>query len=317
MDMTYWLIALSSAAIMIAVGLAGIPLLRRLNARQEVREEGPQSHRRKSGTPTMGGVLMMAALAISLVLYRVDAVDIYWLLFLVFGYALLGLLDDGIKAVYKRNLGLTARQKMLGQLLLAGVFCYGLSTVEHMTTVLHVPYSNLVWDLGAAYYALAMVVIVGTSNAVNLTDGLDGLAAGTVAVAMAAYTWIARMQGMMDVALVSTILLGICLGFLVFNYHPAKVFMGDTGSLALGAGLAGMALWTHTELLLIVIGGVFVAEALSVILQVTSYKTRGKRIFRMSPLHHHFELGGWGEVRVIHTFWLAAILCACVGVWLY
>ncbi len=317
MDMTYWLIAVTSAAIMVAVGLVGIPLLRRLNARQEVREEGPQSHRYKSGTPTMGGILMMAALVLSLVLYRVDNGDVYWLLVLVFGYALIGLVDDGIKAVYKRNLGLTARQKMLAQLAVAGAFCFGLSTVDGMSTVLTVPYWHLTWELGVGYYLLAMLVIVGTSNAVNLTDGLDGLAAGTVAIAMAAYTWIARMQGMMDVALVSTLLLGICLGFLAFNYHPAKVFMGDTGSLALGAALAGMALWTHTELLLIIIGGVFVAEALSVILQVTSYKTRGKRIFRMSPLHHHFELGGWSEVRVVHTFWLAGLACACAGVWMY
>ncbi len=317
MDMTYWLIAVTSMAIMIAIGLIGIPILSRMNARQEVREEGPQSHRYKSGTPTMGGVLMMVAFAISLVLYRVNNTQINWLLILIFGYALLGLLDDGIKAAHKRNLGLTARQKILGQLMLAVLFCYGLLTTESLTTVLTIPGVNSEWNLGLGYYVLAVLVIVGTSNAVNLTDGLDGLAAGTMGVAAAAYTWIGRAQNLLDVSLVSALLVGICLGFLVFNYHPAKVFMGDTGSLALGAGLGGLALLTHTELLLIVIGGVFVVEALSVILQVTSYKTRGKRIFRMSPLHHHFELGGWSEVRVVHVFWLAALACACVGVWLY
>ena len=226
----------------------------------------------------------------------------------------MGALDDGIKIFKKRNLGLSAKQKILGQILLAAIFCYGVARTIGADTVLSVPHLGIHWDLSWGYYVWALLVIVGTTNAVNLTDGLDGLAAGTTAIASAAYVWLARGAMEPSIAVFAAAVTGVCVGFLVFNYHPARVFMGDTGSLALGAAFAGMALLTKTELLLVVVGGIFVAEALSVILQVASYKTRQKRIFRMSPLHHHFELGGWSETYVVHVFWFVGFLLAILGI---
>lgn len=306
--------ALLAFAVMAICGFFGLPLLRRWNARQEVREEGPQSHRSKSGTPTMGGLLMAAALVITLAAVGERTAQTGWLLFLVLGHVALGFADDGIKALYKRNLGLTAKQKLAGQLVLAAVFTYGL--VEHLglPPVLHVPFFGWEWSLGYGYLPFAMLVIVGTTNAVNLTDGLDGLAAGTSAIAATAFVCIAAAENASAAAEFAAATAGICLGFLLFNYHPAKMFMGDTGSLALGAAFAGLALVLRAELLLVIIGGVFVAEAASVILQVGSFKLRGKRIFRMSPLHHHFELGGMPEVRVVHMFWLAGAILALLGI---
>ena len=211
-------------------------------------------------------------------------------------------------------MGLTAKQKLAGQIFLAAIFAYALTDSLGLPTSLHIPLLDTNISLGNFYYLFAMIVIVGTTNAVNLTDGLDGLAAGISALVAAAFVWLSLSARDLELAQFSAALAGVCLGFLAFNYHPAKVFMGDTGSLALGAAFAGLALVTRTELLLVIIGGVFVMEAVSVILQVASFKTTGRRLFRMSPLHHHFELGGWSEVRVVHTFWLAALLCVGVGI---
>lgn len=306
--------ALLAFAVMSVCGFLGLPLLRHWNARQEVREEGPQSHRSKAGTPTMGGLLMAAALVITLAIGGHVTAQVGWLLFLVLGHVLLGFVDDGIKAVYKRNLGLTAKQKLAGQLVLAAIFTYGLVAQLGMPTMLHIPFFGWEWPLGYGYWFFAALVIVGTTNAVNLTDGLDGLAAGTSAIAAMAFVWVAAAVNAPVAAEFAAAVAGVCLGFLLFNYHPAKVFMGDTGSLALGAAFAGLALLLRAELLLVIIGGVFVAEAVSVILQVGSFKLRGKRIFRMSPLHHHFELGGMPEVRVVHVFWLAGAVLAILGI---
>lgn len=295
-------------------GKTGIPLLQRLKAQQSIREDGPQAHLAKAGTPTMGGLFMMLALVITVCIVPPYSVTLWMLLFLTLGHGALGFSDDFIKAVKRRNLGLTAKQKLLGQAVLAIVFCYISIAYAALPTTLWIPLVDITVDLGYAYYVLAFIIILGTTNAVNLTDGLDGLATGISAIAGAAFAVVGLLVGSLSVTFFGIIVSAVCLGFLYFNANPAKVFMGDTGSLALGGAFAGMAIATKTELLLIVIGFVFVVEALSVILQVASFKTRGVRIFRMSPIHHHFELGGWSERKVVYVFWAVSLITALLGI---
>nr|WP_164742274.1 phospho-N-acetylmuramoyl-pentapeptide-transferase [Veillonella sp. 3310] len=295
-------------------GKIGIPLLQRLKAQQSIREDGPQAHLAKAGTPTMGGLFMMLALVITVCIVPPYSVTLWMLLFLTLGHGALGFSDDFIKAVKRRNLGLTAKQKLLGQAVLAIVFCYISIAYAALPTTLWIPLVDITVDLGYAYYVLAFIIILGTTNAVNLTDGLDGLATGISAIAGAAFAVVGLLVGSLSVTFFGIIVSAVCLGFLYFNANPAKVFMGDTGSLALGGAFAGMAIATKTELLLIVIGFVFVVEALSVILQVASFKTRRVRIFRMSPIHHHFELGGWSERKVVYVFWAVSLVTALLGI---
>ena len=295
-------------------GKIGIPLLQRLKAQQSIREDGPQAHLAKAGTPTMGGLFMMLALVITVCIVPPYSVTLWMLLFLTLGHGALGFSDDFIKAVKRRNLGLTAKQKLLGQAVLATVFCYISIAYAALPTTLWIPLVDTTVDLGYAYYVLVFIIILGTTNAVNLTDGLDGLATGISAIAGAAFAVVGLLVGSLSVTFFGIIVSAVCLGFLYFNGNPAKVFMGDTGSLALGGAFAGMAIATKTELLLIVIGFVFVVEALSVILQVASFKTRGVRIFRMSPIHHHFELGGWSERKVVYVFWAVSLIMALLGI---
>lgn len=306
-----------AAAFLIAVLLAPlfIPVLRRLKFGQTIREEGPKGHQKKAGTPTMGGIIILLALAFTVIKFSNWSVETMLLLLITLGYGLIGFLDDFIKIVLKRNLGLTAKQKLLGQFVIGAVFYYVLTQIGYDTSV-SVPGTSMKVELGWLYLPLVLIMTIGTSNAVNLTDGLDGLLAGTSAIAFGAYAIIAWMSSQMNIAIFSAAVVGAVLGFLVFNANPAKVFMGDTGSLALGGALAGVAILTKTEILLIVIGGVFVMEALSVIIQVFSFKTRKKRVFRMSPLHHHYELGGWSEWRVVMVFWFVGLICAGLGVYI-
>ncbi|WP_102335949.1 phospho-N-acetylmuramoyl-pentapeptide-transferase [Salimicrobium jeotgali] len=296
-----------------------IPFLRRLKFGQEIREEGPSSHQKKSGTPTMGGVMVLFAVAITTLLFlpfilgdgigRKTAL----LLIVLLGYGLIGFLDDYIKVALKRNLGLTSKQKMLMQLVIAAVVYIILLTGDFSTTI-GIPATDLSVDLGAGYGILLLLMLVGGSNAVNLTDGLDGLLAGTASIAFGAFAILAWVvAGDVETALFSISIVGALLGFLVFNAHPAKVFMGDTGSLALGAAIAMIAIILKMELLLVIVGGVFVLETLSVIIQVASFKLTGKRVFRMSPLHHHYELKGWSEWKVVTAFWIAGLLFAALG----
>ncbi|AKG04651.1 phospho-N-acetylmuramoyl-pentapeptide-transferase [Salimicrobium jeotgali] len=296
-----------------------IPFLRRLKFGQEIREEGPSSHQKKSGTPTMGGVMVLFAVAITTLLFlpfilgdgigRKTAL----LLIVLLGYGLIGFLDDYIKVALKRNLGLTSKQKMLMQLVIAAVVYIILLTGDFSTTI-SIPATDLSVDLGAGYGILLLLMLVGGSNAVNLTDGLDGLLAGTASIAFGAFAILAwTVAGDVETALFSISIVGALLGFLVFNAHPAKVFMGDTGSLALGAAIAMIAIILKMELLLVIVGGVFVLETLSVIIQVASFKLTGKRVFRMSPLHHHYELKGWSEWKVVTAFWIAGLLFAALG----
>lgn len=302
----------TALAIVLFSGVYFLPLLHRLKYGQSIREEGPASHQQKSGTPTMGGVMIVLAVTAATLLFAPLTVTTLLALFIFLGHFLLGFADDYIKVVKKRNLGLRAYQKLLGQLGIALVtILIGRHFLGHDTSV-WVPVLGTSLDIGAWYYVLVVFVLVGTSNAVNLTDGLDGLAAGTVAVAALFYAMLLYGTDSSLMAF-SAAIIGACVGFLWYNHHPARIFMGDTGSLALGGALAGIAILSRTEALLPIVGIIFVCEALSVILQVASFKTRGKRIFRMSPIHHHFELGGWRETRVVYTFWGVGALGALLA----
>lgn len=303
-----------SLVIALALGKPVIGQLKKFHARQSEREEGPQSHKYKAGTPTMGGILILIALVVSCLVFNPSDLRKGLALFLTFGHGVIGFLDDSIKAVKRRNLGLTAKQKLLGQFVMAAVFCFILKEFLQFPTTLWIPFTSITIDLGFFYYIFVFVMIVGASNAVNLTDGLDGLAAGSCAITSVAYVVIAVALGYVNFAVFSAALTGACLGFLFYNQHPAKMFMGDTGSLALGGALAAMAILTKTELLLILAGGLYVIEALSVIIQVVSFKTRGVRVFKMSPIHHHFELSGWSEVKVVTVFWSFSALMAILAI---
>lgn len=289
-----------------------IPVLRRLKFGQSIREEGPKTHYKKAGTPTMGGAIILLSLTLASLTFVQHNAELLVLLVATLGYGLIGFLDDFIKIAFKRSLGLTARQKLAGQLIVAGVL-YGILIQNGFSTYVTIPGTNGSFELGWLYLPLLVLMMLGSSNAVNLTDGLDGLLSGTAAIAFGAFAVIGLLFSQYTVALFCVIVVGTLLGFLVFNAHPARVFMGDTGSLALGGGLAATAVLTKTELLLVIIGGVFVIETLSVMLQVMSFKLRGKRIFRMSPIHHHFELAGWSEWRVVATFWVVGFVFAAMG----
>jgi phospho-N-acetylmuramoyl-pentapeptide-transferase len=296
-----------------------IPFLRRLKFGQSIRDEGPQSHQKKTGTPTMGGIVFLLSIVITTFVmtgkYSEPGAETYLLLLVTVGFGLLGFLDDFIKVVMKRNLGLTSRQKLLGQIAISAIF-YIIFKQNDFPTTVGIPLTDISFDLGWFYVVFIIFWLVGFSNAVNITDGLDGLVSGTSAIAFGALAVLAWNQGQYDVAIFGVAVVGAVLGFLVFNAHPAKVFMGDTGSLALGGAIATIAILTKMEIILVLIGGVFVIETLSVILQVASFKTTGKRIFKMSPLHHHYELVGWSEWRVVVTFWTVGLLFAVLGIYI-
>lgn len=307
------LAAVIAAGFVLLTGPFFIPELHKLKFGQSIREEGPKSHQAKSGTPTMGGIMIILSITLATAIAAPLTAEVLLALFIMLGHFVLGFLDDYIKVVKKRNLGLRAKQKLLGQIFIAIVTMAIGTRVLGIDTTVWVPVLDTSIDIGWGYYALVLFVLVGTSNAVNLTDGLDGLASGTVAIAAAAYAVVAVLTGHENLAYFCVAIAGACLGFLRFNMHPAKVFMGDTGSLALGGALAAVGILTHTEVLLAIIGFVFVCEALSVIIQVISFQTTGKRIFRMSPIHHHFELGGWKETKVVTVFCMVGLAASIVA----
>lgn len=305
-----------AAAVTIVLGPAVIAVLKRLKAGQAVRQDGPRSHLTKSGTPTMGGILFLFGLTVaSLALAPVSPLLLSALV-LTWGYALIGFVDDGLKVVLRRPLGLYARQKLGGQVFLG--LAAGVAALLWLGrgSAVHVPLAGITIDLGWTYTLLAALLMVATTNAVNLTDGLDGLAAGVTIWVALAYGLIAAAVGQREMVIFSFALAGGCLGFLAYNFHPAKVFMGDTGSLALGAAVGFLAIVTRTELVLPLLGGVYVIEALSVIMQVASFRLTGKRLLRMSPLHHHFELLGWSETRVVLFFWFLALIMVAAGLYI-
>lgn len=299
------------------IGPLAIPFLRRMKFGQSIREEGPQSHMKKQGTPTMGGVIFLFSIVISTfgvsIYYGEFTVQSVVLLIVLLGFGIVGFLDDGLKIIFKRNLGLTSLQKLIAQIVIS-VLAYFLLKGTGFANELSVPYTEIVLNFGTFYILFMVFWLVGFSNAVNLTDGLDGLVAGTGAIAFAAFGVIAYVQDQTDLSIFSFVVAGALLGFLIFNKNPAKVFMGDTGSLALGGALGIVSILTHQELLLLLIGLVFVVETASVMLQVGSFKIRKKRIFKMAPIHHHFELSGWSEQRVVVTFWVVGIICALIAV---
>jgi phospho-N-acetylmuramoyl-pentapeptide-transferase len=309
-----------SLAVTLLLGPLAIPALKRLKFGQSIRSDGPARHLKKAGTPTMGGVMFLAGTAAGGFLLVRGSEDGMVVLIMTLGFGLIGFIDDYIKVVLKRSLGLRAREKLLGQILLSAGLAFWAVFGLGRGTDLVLPFSGffaaggihlqLGWWL---FLAFTVLFVVGISNAVNLTDGLDGLAAGVSLLVALAMMMVALAAFKTGVAVSMAALAGGCLGFLFYNRHPAKVFMGDTGSLALGGGLATAAVITGSEVLLLITGGIFVLEALSVIIQVISFQTTGRRVFRMSPLHHHFELGGWGEKKVVLTFWAATLLFAAIG----
>ena len=303
-----------AAGVVIMLAPICIPILHKLKFGQSIREEGPKSHQKKSGTPTMGGIFLIAGIVAATLIQADWNAEIFLALFILLGHFILGFIDDYLKVVRKHNQGLLARYKLLGQILIVIVTTFVASELlSDFNPTIWLPIVDVTLDAGNFYLLFMLIVMVGASNAVNLTDGLDGLASGCMAIAASCYAVICILTGHEDLAIFCAATVGACIGFLKFNFHPAKVFMGDTGSLALGGAFAAVGILTHTEILLAVIGFVFVCEALSVILQVVSFQTTGKRIFRMSPLHHHFELGGWSEVKVVFVFWTVGLTAGVIG----
>ncbi|MEA4882929.1 MAG: phospho-N-acetylmuramoyl-pentapeptide-transferase [Clostridia bacterium] len=301
-------------AVSLLIGPPVIGYLRRLKYGQVVRTDGPASHLKKSGTPSMGGVIMLAAVVIGAVSGSRSFNELPWALFITTGCGLIGMADDYVSVVAHRSLGLRARHKLLlqGALgIILGMYAYA---SPNLGSAVIVPFTHgRLIDLGIWKIPFVALVLISATNGVNLTDGLDGLAGGTVAVASFAYLAVARSIGNAEMAVFAGAVGGACLGFVWWNAYPARVFMGDTGSLALGAALACMAVLTKTEFILVIIGGVYVMETLSDIIQVASFRLTGKRVFRMAPIHHHFELSGVPETQVVVRFWIVAAFFGVLG----
>ncbi len=290
-----------------------IPFLRRLKFGQYIREEGPESHQKKSGTPTMGGLIILISVVITSLFFVQDYPNIIPILFTTIGFGLIGFLDDYIKVVMKRNLGLRAWQKLLGQLIVTGVFVYYIQNFSSVGTGLVIPFSNKVLDITYLYVPFVFLVMLGTVNGVNFTDGLDGLASGVTILVATFFTMIA-VSAHAGISPITCAVAGSLLGFLVYNVYPAKVFMGDTGSLALGGFVASTAFVLRIPIFIAIVGIVYLIEVISVMLQVGYFKlTGGKRLFKMAPIHHHFELCGWSETRVVAVFCIVTTLMCLVG----
>jgi phospho-N-acetylmuramoyl-pentapeptide-transferase len=310
---------MAAMLICIFLGPRFIEYLRIKEFGQQIREEGPEEHHEKAGTPTMGGLILFSAIAIPyLVLSDRDVASIA-----VFGVAIgcaaIGFADDFLKLVKRRSLGLSARWKLAYQFVLAIGLYYVAKEEVGLDSVLELRISDAQIDIpDAVYLLLVFLVIAGASNGVNLTDGIDGLAAGCCAIVLLAYTAITFITNEQEnLALLSACLVGGCIGFLWFNAFPASIFMGDTGSLGLGGAIGALAVMTQTEVLLIIIGGIFVIEALSVALQVAAFKAFRRRILLMAPVHHHFELLAWSETKIMLRFWIIAAVCSGIGFTLY
>jgi len=327
------LATLTALLISLALGSRLIDRLREFQIGQQIRPEGPLSHQSKKGTPTMGGLLILIAVILPSLLWADPANPYVWIVListLLFG--IIGFADDYLKITKKRSLGLTARQKLTAQWTVAlgiSLALLFMARLGYYTTILSIPFFKK-WtpDLGLLFVPWAMLVIVGAANAVNLTDGLDGLAIGSSLIASGTYAILAyvaghakvagyldvpNVRGVGELAIICGTLVGASLGFLWFNCNPAQVFMGDVGAMAIGGTLGTIAIVIKQELLLVFVGGLFVIEAVSVIIQVASFRLRGKRVFRMAPIHHHFELGGWPEQKVVIRFWIVAIIFALLG----
>ena len=305
------------APVLIAFGISVIlcpimiPLLHKLKFGQFVRDEGPQSHLKKSGTPTMGGLIILCSIVVTSLFYIKSNPVILPVIFVTLGFGLVGFLDDYIKVVMKRSMGLRAWQKMLGQFVITAIFAYYLANYTDVGTKILIPFTHgYELDLGFWFYPFLFFVMIGTVNGTNFTDGLDGLLS-SITVLTATYFTVVAIGTQSGLEPVTCAGVGALLGFLVFNVYPAKVFMGDTGSLALGGFVAGTAYVMQMPLFILIVGLIYLIEVLSVIIQVTYFKaTHGKRIFKMAPIHHHFELCGWSETRVVAVFSVVtAVMC--------
>lgn len=306
---------LMSYILVMVMGPFLIPVLHKMKFGQTVRDDGPQSHLKKNGTPTMGGVMFMVAItAVTLLRAGINA-NVLMALLCMLGFGLIGLMDDLVKIKMTRSLGLTAKQKILLQVILAFAVSYYQYKVVGDGSQFIVPFVQAEINIGIAYIPFMMIVVLGTVNAVNLTDGLDGLASGITAIVALFFIIFAFIVVQnVEISQFAAATLGACMGFMWFNVNPAKVFMGDTGSMALGGAVTAFALFTNSALLIPIVGGIYFAEALSVIIQVLYFKKTRKRVFKMAPLHHHYEQCGWPETKVVFIFWLVAALLAIIGV---
>ena len=316
-------VALISFVLTVIISKIVIPILRGHKIGQSIRLEGPVSHRSKAGTPTMGGICfimaMLVALAVMTVIYAVfdrqrELIPLALTLALALANGLVGFVDDYCKLIKKQNEGLKAYQKFLLQMLVAGIYVVVLNYLGYIDTSLHIPFTGIAIELGWVYYAFAIFLIVGMANSVNLTDGIDGLATSVTLVVAGFFAVVAFSMLSAPLALMSASLIGGLLGFLIFNANPAKVFMGDTGSLFLGGAVTGAAFMINEPLIILIAGGIYVMETLSVMIQVTSFKLRNKRVFKMTPIHHHFEKCGWSEVKIVGVFSAITVLL-CVAAW--
>jgi phospho-N-acetylmuramoyl-pentapeptide-transferase len=308
---------IASLTLTMFLGPKFIEYLREKEFGQQIREEGPAGHHGKAGTPTMGGLIMGLAVAIPFLIlgsYNWAALAVF---LTAFASALLGFVDDWTKISHKRSLGVSGRRKLLAQLVISLGLWYVATQVVHLRPELNFRIFDAHLYLGPFYPVLIFLVLAGATNGVNLTDGLDGLAAGCSAIVLLAFTAMTLSTNQQDLALICACLVGACVGFLWFNSFPAAIFMGDTGSLMLGGAIAAVAVMTQTEVLLLIIGGIFVIEALSVLIQVFSFQRFRKRVFLMAPVHHHFELMAWSETKIILRFWIVAAICSSIGFTLY
>jgi phospho-N-acetylmuramoyl-pentapeptide-transferase len=313
--MTYWpLIILASFTIPVIALPFFINYLKKHNVGQKIRQEGPDLHQHKTGTPTMGGVIVILTLIIIVLLLVPYNKYVLWSLITTVGFGLIGLVDDLIKYFKKQSLGLYTLPKLFLQTGFALIVVYFIQQNNDLGTEIYLPFIKNSIDLGIMFVPFVVLVMISSVNAVNLTDGLDGLAGGLIIISMFSFALIAYIQNVLPMSLFALIVAFTSLGFLIYNFYPAQIFLGDVGSLALGGALASVAIFTKTELFLLIIGGVFMIETLSVILQVVSVKLNGKIVFKMSPIHHHFELCGWKEPKIIIRFWIAGIILAIIGI---
>lgn len=308
------LVGLAMSAVLTAVE---IPLLKKKQFKQYIREEGPESHQKKSGTPTMGGIAMILAQLVVVLIFGGFGAENLMMICVMLLFGAIGFFDDFIKVAKKHNLGLGAWQKIVLQVGFAAVLGIYISMFSDYGTKVFIPFYGQYIEFGVFYIPFVILVVVAMANSVNLTDGLDGLCSGVTAIVSTFFAIIAMQMGQNSPFVFCTALSGVCLGFLIFNKNPAKLFMGDTGSMALGGALAAAAIMLKMEFLLIASGFIYVMESLSVIIQVVSFKSTGKRVFKMAPIHHHFEMCGLHERVVVLIFWLVSALCCLLAYLIY
>ena len=303
-------------AVLISFGISAvacpvlIPFLKKIKFGQQVREDGPQAHLKKQGTPTMGGIAFLFSVMLTSLFFMKSYPQIIPILFMTVGFGFVGFVDDYIKVVRKHSEGLNPKQKMAAQFVITAIFCFYMMKYSGGGTVIHIPFLHTDWDMGWLYIPMVFLVVLGTDNGVNFTDGLDGLCT-SVTIIVATFFTVVAMTTVSEIVPITGAVVGALLGFLLFNVYPAQVFMGDTGSLALGGFVASTALVLQNPLIILLVGFIYLIEVISVMIQVVYFKkTHGKRFFRMAPIHHHFELGGWSETRVVAVFTtVTALLC--------